>query len=93
MTKELQILNDIYSLPDKKGKQKLIKRNVISRMLINTEDIRFVEEVINKKGNIIKGICSIKVDSELIRVKHDFNDIKKLVGHTNTMSQIGFKYK
>lgn len=79
MITELKVLSDLYTPPNAKGKQKCIKKNIITRLLINTTDIRYVEEVIDNKGFILKDTCSIKVDQENMRVKHNFDDIKKLV--------------
>ena len=93
MIKELKILNDIYSAPDSKGNQKLIKADVVTRMLINTEDIRYVEEVITvkaKSAKIIPGVCTIKVDNENFKIQHSFEEIKELVNHKEA-TVVGFK--
>ena len=94
MVTELKVLSDLYTLPDANGKQKLVKKNLITRLLVNTVDIRYVEEVINYKGKIVKGICAIKIGEESFRIKHSYESIKDLVS-TNLRSQnrIGFKFK
>lgn len=79
MVTELKVISDIYSPPDKKGNQKLVKSGVITRLLVNTVDVRYVEEIVDSKGKVIKDSCSIKVDQEQMRIKHTFDEIKKLV--------------
>lgn len=94
MLMELIVLSDLLGPPDKEGRQHVIKRNIESKMLTNAVDIRYVEQVINRKGNVVKGICAIKVGEESFRIKHSYESIKDLVS-TNLRSQnkIGFKFK
>lgn len=84
----LQVLTDIYSKPDKTGKQKLIKRNVISRKQFETCEI-LVEEYLNAKGIASKKWCMLKCADDYFRVNHRFEDIEKLTGHIKVE---GFKY-
>lgn len=94
MLLRLTILNDIYTLPDASGKQELIKKNVESKLLINSLDIKYIENIINKKGQVLKNTCAIKVDQESFRVKHSFDSIAKQILESTTVDKtIGFKYK
>jgi len=94
MLMELTILNDLYGPPNKKGVQKIVKKNIESKMLVNAVEIRYVESVISRTGKILKGVCAIKVGEESFRIKHSYDFIKDKVS-TNLRSQteIGFKYK
>lgn len=94
MLMELTVLSDLYGPPDKEGKQYIIKKNIESSLLTNAMDIRYVEQVINKKGKIVKGICAIKVGEESFRIKHSYESIREKVS-TNLKAQhrIGFNYK
>jgi oligoribonuclease (3'-5' exoribonuclease) len=94
MIKEFKILSDLYSEPDKEGKQKIIKRSIISRMLINTEDINFIEELVNKNGKIVKNCCIMKVNNDSYRIKHSYDEIKEFLHYNITAVSIkGFMYK
>lgn len=95
MRVHLKLISDLYSLPDKNGKQKLIKKDILTRLWINIQDIRYVEEIFDVKGKIIKGVCAIKVDQESLRVKHSYEDIVDMVenNHKKRDIEIGFNKK
>lgn len=79
MIKEFNVVSDIYTIPNEKGKQRLIKKGVITRLLINTHDIRFVEEVFDNKGKLLPGVCDINIGDNSRRLQHSFDEIKQLV--------------
>jgi len=83
---ELIVKTNIYS-PDKK----LIKRNVIRKILVNIFDIRNPREILNKKGDIIKTACEITIkDFGDIVVNHSYDYIKSLK-EEESKTEIGFK--
>lgn len=91
MRLEFNILSDVYSIPDNQGNQRIIKRNVLTRMYINTENIKYVEEMINSKGAVVKNNCLIKLDDgELKRLKHNYENIKNIVDPLYEAKPIGF---
>jgi len=79
MIVELNILSDLYSPPVKNNRQKLIKEGIVTKMLVNTSDIKYIEETFDKNGKIQKNVCAIKIDQEIMRVKNSYNTIKKLI--------------
>ena len=94
MLMELIVLSDLLGPPDKQGQQKVVRTNIESKMLTNAMDIRYVEEVINRRGTVVKGVCAIKLGEESFRIKHSYESIRNLVS-TNLKAKegIGFKYK
>ena len=76
----LQVLNDIYSKPDKNGKQKLIKRNVQSKKQFESTEI-LIEEYMNSKGTPSKRWCMIKSDGEYFKVNHKYEEMERITGH------------
>ena len=86
---ELKVISNIYSDPDKNGNRKIIKKNVISRINIhNRASIVYHEEVLNRKGNIIKKECFIRMEGETFRVKHSYEELDSLLGNSN--KHVGF---
>ena len=89
MKVELKVLSNIYSKPDKQGKQKLIKKDVIARLTLNDQSsITYYEEAFSSKGRLLKDRCYIKVGDEVFRVKHSYEEIDKMLG--NNKKDIGF---
>lgn len=76
---EVKIKSSLYTDPDEKGKQKLIKRNIITKRIINVDDKTAVEEVIDNKGKILKNCCRIFTREEPIVVNHNYEYIKNLI--------------
>jgi hypothetical protein len=62
MNIEIKHYSNIYSTPDKKGKQKLIKSNVLIKHYINTEDIVNITTIYSRQGNLYKTKCKITHD-------------------------------
>lgn len=77
----------MYSLPDKNGNQKLMKRNVVYKKQFETTSMH-VEQHITKDGTISKKWCNLKVNDEFFRLNHRFEDIEKL---TQPIKIEGFK--
>ena len=83
MLVELKIPIDLYS-EDKEGKEKLVKRNVITRQYIDTEEIRNPQEVFNTKGNVIKNRCKILLlNVGQVLINHSYESIKSLKEETS----------
>lgn len=74
----LKTLVDIYSKPDKTGKQKIIKKNVQCRRTFDTNSI-LVEEHIKENGEINKKQCNVKEGDNYYRVAHSFEYVSKLI--------------
>lgn len=83
----LNIINDIYSKPDKTGNQRLIKRNVVSRKQFESTMIT-AEEFVTMRGNISNKWCTIKSGEEYFKLKHKFDEIVALTSHITVK---GFK--
>lgn len=87
------VRTDILGEPDEKGKPRVIKRNVVTREMIYTEDIRGVAEIYNNGGRVLKGYCRIRLDNcgELV-VKHPFKQMQELMdAHKKRAVIKGFK--
>lgn len=56
---ELTMSSSLYSEPDKQGKQKLIKKNIITKISIYIDDIQGHEEIFNSKGEVMNTTCRI----------------------------------
>lgn len=89
------MLYDIYSAPDDKGVQKLIKKNLIKLKSITIEEIKSVEEMVDNKGKVIKSQCIIEYNNDKVCVvKHPYTEVNRLIqgviGHGRIM---GFRYK
>ena len=89
MIRKFEVTSDLYSQPDAKGKQKLIKKGIITRLLVNTHDIKYVEEAFDTKGRIIPGVCDVIIDQNYKRLNHSFDEICDLV--LPPLSKTGFK--
>ena len=91
----LNIRSDIVSqTPDKNGKHKTIKSNIITKKLVKITDISNPEEIFDSKGNIMKQYCRINLNTETLVIKHSFDYIVKLIDNNTTRFKVeGFKYK
>lgn len=75
----LNVINDLYSEPDKNGKDKLIKRNIKTRMNIDIDMFEMPIEIINSKGNVVKNKCRIYVrDVGPMTIAHTWDEIMEL---------------
>ena len=85
----LKTVNDIYTAPDKNGNQKCIKKAALSRKAFEIHEIDGPEEMLGKKGEVIKGMCRIKYKDEYFTIKHTFDEILKL---TSPIEVRGFRH-
>jgi hypothetical protein len=90
MVIELKILNDIYkeiTEVDKETKevytyQKLVKKDVITRKLINTASIISISETLTKQGKPYKRRCQVAIKEEgYAVVRHSYEELKQVVDH------------
>jgi hypothetical protein len=85
----LDVVTNVYSLPDVDGRQKLVKSNVVYKKQFNTCSI-LAEEYITKSGNVSKRVCTIKDGDNFYQVKKSFEEIQKLIDNVHIA---GFKIK
>lgn len=78
MVVTLDIVTDIFSEPDKAGKQKIIKRNLKIKKTFDTNFIR-AGHFIDNKGNISKKYCTIYEGDLSYKAAHKFEDVEKLL--------------
>lgn len=63
----LRFIIDIYSNPDKNGKQKVVKRNLKFKETVNTCDIKGIREYISGGGKIDKNKSVLIMEKEDLR--------------------------
>lgn len=80
---------DIYSQPDKSGKQKLIKRNCIYLKQFETHEIK-IEQYVNSKGIVSNKWSNVREGENFFRVAHSFEELEKMM---SPIEFKGFKYK
>jgi len=93
----IEIVYNIDIVLEKRGKAKVIKRNLPVKKLVAVQDIKNPTQVFNKAGRIIKNKCSIllKDEGEVV-INKSYEAVKKLISETkSTVPQklIGFKLK
>lgn len=87
MQLRLSVPINLYS-EDKKGKEKLIKRNACTYFYIDSDLILSYQEVLNTKGNVYKNRCKIYIRSlDPIIVQHSIKDLNLMI---NAKSIVGF---
>lgn len=80
MVIQVKIYNDIWK-EDKDGRlTKVIKRNVLTSCEIDTENITFLSEVLNSKGNVDKKKCKVilRGSGEPLIINHSYQSISEL---------------
>lgn len=78
MVVTLNLQTDVYSLPDKNGRQKLLKKNVIYKKTFDTCNLQ-VQHFIDGKGNISKKYCMVYEGDTGYKAIHKFEELEKLV--------------
>ena len=86
----LKIKDNLYrESPDGKRK-KIIKRNAVSNITLDTSDIMATSDLLNTKGNILKNYCRLHIkEIGPVIVNHSREQINKL--KQNNARPIGFK--
>lgn len=88
----LKIKDNLYTDPDESGRSKLIKKGCVTNLIVDTNDIITIGELINEKGKILKSYSRLHIkEAGPIVVNHSVDYIKKL--KTPTLNKIGFKQK
>lgn len=88
----LQTKDHIWSEPNKKGKRKLLKRNVITKITVDINDIITIGELVDESGKLLKDYSRIHIkEAGPMIVNHSVDYLKKIKGSIRT--QIGFKQK
>lgn len=76
----LLLKSDCVSDPDHKGKTKMIKKNIITRISLHVTDIKRPVEIYNLKGEVLKKECRIILeDGNDLIVKHSFDEVTKMI--------------
>jgi hypothetical protein len=83
----LDIITNIYSVPDEQGNQKLIKRGLVYKKQFNTCGI-LAEEYITQRGEISKKVCTVREGENFYQVKKSFDEMQKLIDNVHIT---GFK--
>jgi len=78
MVVTLELIRDVYTLPDAKGKQKCIKRNVKYNKTFDTNFIQ-AEHFIDSRGNISKKYCLVYEGDNAFKANHKFEYVEKLI--------------
>lgn len=93
---ELTVSSNLYSEPDKNNKQKLIKKDILTKLSVYIYDIEAHEEVFDQKGKLLKNSCRIhhKNIGTLV-VNATYNDILSLKNkqHNPQSKFVGFNSK
>ena len=93
MERVIKILTDIYTNPDPKGRQKLLRKDVERLRRIRVEDIQFIEHSLASNGKISKKHCIIKMFDEYQKINHTFEETKNWLTNTEYINNsLGFKY-
>lgn len=75
MKVEINVAVDLVNDNDK-----LIKKNIIIKHYIDTDDMRTPQEIFNSRGNIQKKRCKVFIkDIGPVIVEHSYNEIKSLI--------------
>lgn len=78
MLYEFKVVKDLYDEPDREGLSKLIKKGIITKQLIDLDEIS-ISEVISNYGRVYKNRCLVQHrDLGHIMVMHKYSDIKQL---------------
>ena len=88
----LKIKDNLYQESADGKSRKLIKRNVISNINVDTNDILTTSDILNNRGNIYKHYCRIHLkEVGPIIVNHSREQITKLKQHN--ARPIGFQQR
>ena len=87
----LTVLTDLYTDPDKNGKERLIKKDIKTLMNIDIDHLEMPTQIINTKGSIVKNKCRIVLrDYGPLVVNHSWEEINELKNETRITIR-GFK--
>jgi len=85
---ELKIKSDLYK------DSKPVKKNIITKIYPDIDDIFNPEEVVNTKGNVAKGVCQVFIKERgAVLLAHSYRYICDLLNAPYEVTRIGFKIK
>ena len=84
----LNVLTDIYSKADKKGVQKLIKKDSEYKKMFETHYL-LVEHYLSEKGTPSKKYCLVKEGDVYFKLNHKFEEVESLIQPVKVK---GFRY-
>ena len=88
----LKIKEHLYQESEDGKSRKIIKRNAISYLNIETNDILTIGDLLNNKGNIVKSYCRLHLrEIGPVIVNHSREYVSKLKIHKT--NQIGFRQR
>ena len=94
MRTELKVLQNLFSEPDENGEQRCIKKNLIIKQDVWTENILAHSQIYNERGRILKSQCMVLVDKVgPLLVKHSYEYITKIRDDEYRTTNVGFRYK
>lgn len=74
----LNLTTDVYSQPDKKGNQRIIKKGVKFKKTFDTNNIQ-VQNYIDAKGNISSKYSMVFEGEQGYKALHKFEELERLV--------------
>lgn len=90
---EIKILNNVYKdmMQDGEPVEVLVKRDVITKKIVDIRDISSVQETLNMQGKPYKNKCMIHIQNEgHCIIKHKYEEIKKLKENGEQRGRIGY---
>ena len=92
MNLTLKIKDNFYTEPDKKGRVKIIKKDVVTTLDINSTDIVSVSQIVDDNGNLLRDFSRLFIkEMGPVIVNHSVNEIKRM--KEPKVNKIGFKTK
>lgn len=91
------LYNEIVIPPKKEGiepviKRKLIKKNAVTHITIDSNDIITISDLLNSRGTILKNYCKVYIkEVGPIIVNHTRDQINKLKKPHAGFTKIGFR--
>lgn len=83
----LNLITNLYSTPDGKGRQKIIKRNIKFKKTFDTSTIQ-VQSLIDNKGNVSRTRSIVLEGDMSYTALHSFEELETIVTPTRV---VGFK--
>jgi len=87
---ELEVKVDVYSDPNRKGEQKLLKKDLILRRLVDINAIQEIGEVFNHRGTVVRKECAVVLagdDRIIVNLPYE-----EMIKFKKPMQIQGFRY-
>lgn len=92
MSFEFEFLTDVYSAPDKAGRQKIVKANVVYKEVLDCNtDIKRITQYVRPTGTIDKKKCIFILDDDSQRICLLPYDQAKYLKMNKPFKQLGSK--